>query len=1397
MTITRLLKHPNLIFAIFLRSLFLLSVSSVANSAVADIRADHPHFFGGPVTEEQKRLLIEGVKNSSRQPPAEHPRLYGTNSDWYKTVELYNSLDPDCSWLGGNGIGTVKNIKRTYDRYSIGGETCGVGNRAVPSSLQENNTARQYLAGELDRWTNDSALNMVYLIRRMTHCHTVSTDCTYSATEIDALSQAFLTYEFNRLRNEPLNASGYVSRWHKGFSGSFFDLGAYPAFKLWTLILDTFWDSPYLLEDDKHFVQEKLAKEIDSYIEIYHLPSGSSGALGRWALHNGNNWTPILNAAALFWAITFWHDEQYADKARQVLDIVLESSWLHRDEYMDDGAYTEGPTYLGTSMKGSVEINQLLMGAFGQPNHAMKWGLMSEKTTKWMLDNVASDGRFIDFGDAWAKNGYAHLYIMDMLYWQELTGLTPIGSTVVDGCLLRQHFSSSYYLQAFYDIWQAFPHYARDFYSLSASCEVSQLEARTTIYPTYQMSTQRQYLPGATTATQGSGADVPLNQLVDQTFLAGNAVSNSLQHRELDFGAIIWTAFGNRLLSDWGYGTLSKPYDIYDVKGANGHYLASNQDYLEFYLKPIEGASDPSRLFVNLKTKGYSKELAVADYLSELEQGWQKVSIPLIDFGWSEQKWQGLRGGIEVIRFKTTGYVRDTEFGIDEIQFVSGTAEQPFVWYGDTHSESLESNNQVTPIISHQEALSITGVESSGGANGTDGWVRLAATGKYSTMEVFYKAEETDQYVINYMDRLAIGANTLILPKALDESSRQPASTNNSQFWGQTGQIHELEVDGLSAVHMNGSLVYGKYLANGHLDYFHRYLISLPNGNFAIADSFKTKQGKQDKVQEFWYSNKDLERPCYKKSSDVVQTISAQGHLLLTPRCNALLGSEVVESYGRIVAASTQDGYFKLGVPNFMANDRYFNRFVEDNGLYLMNRLNRKETRRLAHYTTDSEIEQDIRVFVLQSSPTAEFSEVSVTQQTCDTGVCFNIAMENAQDVSLNFAKVDGQYVLPNTDISLPEKTDEDSGDNDNQPEPDAPTKIGDLVTPLSFTVSHPQRVSDPMNLFDEQESLTVKPNHLSKNPEFNETRLTVNLSDSNRFPIRQAVETDSRYGRKIYVDESGNPVSVSIQVELEEVHSISEIMYYDMSSSYRPGKLLVWVSEDQQTWVKVYDDTTGHYKKWQSIPVTNLDVKFIKLEFPEENSARGISEVLIFGTPKMPPSPQLIQPIGVTSLHPGRVRDARSWFDEQVNLSNKPLHLAQTPILNATPIDTNLSNTNDLPMKLSVETDSAYGRFIYVDENSVPMPAEVVVSLDKAYMLHELMFYDMSSKFRPGKVVISASVDQQSWTKIHEMTTGEYKKWVSIPLTTPEYAQFLKIDLYEQNSARAMTEFLIYATEL
>jgi hypothetical protein len=94
-------------------------------------------------------------------------------------------------------------------------------------------------------------------------------------------------------------------------------------------------------------------------------------------------------------------------------------------------------------------------------------------------------------------------------------------------------------------------------------------------------------------------------------------------------------------------------------------------------------------------------------------------------------------------------------------------------------------------------------------------------------------------------------------------------------------------------------------------------------------------------------------------------------------------------------------------------------------------------------------------------------------------------------------------------------------------------------------------------------------------------------------------------------------------------------------------------------------------------------------------------------------------------------------------------------------------------------------------------MPAEVVVSLDKAYMLHELMFYDMSSKFRPGKVVISASVDQQSWTKIHEMTTGEYKKWVSIPLTTPEYAQFLKIDLYEQNSARAMTEFLIYATEL
>jgi hypothetical protein len=42
----------------------------------------------------------------------------------------------------------------------------------------------------------------------------------------------------------------------------------------------------------------------------------------------------------------------------------------------------------------------------------------------------------------------------------------------------------------------------------------------------------------------------------DQTYLAVSAVPNARPHTELDFGTLVWTAYGSRLLADLSYGTI-------------------------------------------------------------------------------------------------------------------------------------------------------------------------------------------------------------------------------------------------------------------------------------------------------------------------------------------------------------------------------------------------------------------------------------------------------------------------------------------------------------------------------------------------------------------------------------------------------------------------------------------------------------------------------------------------------------------------------------------------------------------------------------------------------------------------------------------------------------------------
>lgn len=987
----------------------------------------HPHFYEDVISNQKKISLINKVKNSPIQPSNTHPRLYGSNQTWYEKIKQYESLDPACNWQGVSGQGTIKNIKSEWDSHSLGGEVCKSGTKhAVPLSIYSHSIAKKYINNTIVNWNRNDALKIIHLIRRMNYCHTINQNCIYNQQEINQLSTAFLSYEFSRIKSSPKNSSGYIELWHKGYQGKFFDLGAYPAFKLWTLILDTFWNGSFISSNDRQFILDALEGEIDSYITTYNLPSSASGALGRWALHNGNNWNPVLNAAALFWAITFWDEVPYTKKAQDVLDIVLESSWLHRDFILNDGAYIEGPSYLDVSLSGSIEINNLLMASFGEPNHAIKWGLMANKTTEWMLENIASDGKFIDFGDTWAKDGYKNFYFIDLLYWEEMTGLKAHGTATTDPCKLQRYFSTSYYLHTFYDPWRASSHYARDFYTLAYPCQTTQTDSKTVLFPTYKMSTMRQFIPNETlTATHVDSINIR-NKQANQTFLTGNGVSNTIAHREVDFGALIWSAFGNRLLSDWGYGEISNSYEFYKIRGSKGHYIAENDHTLEFYLKHISGQLKIDRLFISIKLKGTSIELPLSDYISTMNmQAWTKVSIPLSDFSIPAKGWQGKGDGLESIRLKTTGFVNNGEFGLDEISIIDAQGNTGILWYGDSHSESLEPTNAVTtsPQINVPSALKLRQIENVGGAIGTQKWVRFYATGNYSLATIYYQQGVAGLNITNYMDYLPIGANTLILPNSKDTNATLPEATHTSQFKGKTGEVTAIEVDGRDAILMNASEVYGKSLSDGNLDYFHRYLIPISDGNFVVVDAFKAKPGKQDYIQEFWYSHKnDPDKKCSEKSQDVMQSIDIQGALLLTPRCNTLEKNNFVESFGRITAASLKPGSFILGAPNFMKNNVFFNQFIEGNGLYLINRIGQKEMRRLARFSPDNIVSEDVRIFLLQSSTSPTFDNASVKSIKCHQVLCFKVDIVGSDALTLGFEYINGEYILKDAADVIPDK---------------------------------------------------------------------------------------------------------------------------------------------------------------------------------------------------------------------------------------------------------------------------------------------------------------------------------------------------------------------------------------
>jgi len=286
------------------------------------------HLAGGSVSEARKTQLNQAILNSSKQPFPGHPRLYGSNAEWDSRVALFDNLDPQCQFGGSHsGVGTVKNMQAMWDTITRGGRRCAGNQPSTPSAWS---LTRPYMDGSLDtgvRGNQTDRLRILHLLRRELYCHQQQrNNCQFSAGDAQSLAANYIAGEVARLRNAPRSNQvpewaseiGYpanfrfITYWHRT-SEKFFDLGAEREFQNWTLFLDIFWDNPALSPSDRDFIAQELEYEIDSYL--------MSDQKRHWNLYGGNNWTPVLNSAALHWAILYYYEKP--DKARQVLQIAV------------------------------------------------------------------------------------------------------------------------------------------------------------------------------------------------------------------------------------------------------------------------------------------------------------------------------------------------------------------------------------------------------------------------------------------------------------------------------------------------------------------------------------------------------------------------------------------------------------------------------------------------------------------------------------------------------------------------------------------------------------------------------------------------------------------------------------------------------------------------------------------------------------------------------------------------------------------------------------------------------------------------------------------------------------------------------------------------------------------
>jgi len=394
-------------------------------------------------------------------PPPLRPRLFGSDDTWadarnapFFTADCPYDTAVSPGWGGASGI---PDFKSAFERATLGYATCyasGGSWSTPPASIDDHPYVRATYgdpayASFSGHTSRSDALKVFHLVRRLRACHNANAGtCQFDQNATEVLARVIVEREFQTFDPDAREVNSDSWGWEQDTDGCCgYDLFSAVTVKHFSLFVDIF-------RDDAQSLNATRLGEIETKLEQYADHFMGQFRSGHWSLWNGNNWTPVLSAGAVYWAVAFWHERP--EKARALMHQINDVAMLHRAMTADDGMYKEGLCqYSYMSVLSTLEIAVLYASAFGGAWPGADAGAL-QATAQWQMDSFDTAGYAVDFGDSHQCRGSQVATLYAAMAPAIVAPAGTAGAVQVDGCLLRTWSAVAYWLTVD-DPWTFWP----------------------------------------------------------------------------------------------------------------------------------------------------------------------------------------------------------------------------------------------------------------------------------------------------------------------------------------------------------------------------------------------------------------------------------------------------------------------------------------------------------------------------------------------------------------------------------------------------------------------------------------------------------------------------------------------------------------------------------------------------------------------------------------------------------------------------------------------------------------------------------------------------------------------------------------------------------------------------